>query len=179
VELREALNSIWHVPAVAHATRFGGVFMIVRERFYSLGLILIAGFLLLVSLVLNTWLAAMGKFFRSHLPTPEFVLQAGGFLISLVAITLIFAGIYKMLPDVPLVWNDAIVGASATAFLFTIGKQLIAFYLGKTTLSSTYGAAGSFALVLVWVYYSAQIFFLGAEFTKVYTRTRRSTASRQ
>jgi membrane protein len=174
VELRQALNSIWHVPAAAGATGLGGVLVIVRERFYSLGLILIGGFLLLVSLVLNTWLAAMGKFFRSHLPTPEFVLQAGGFLISLIVITLVFAGIYKMLPDVRLNWSDVVVGASATAFLFTIGKQLISLYLGKTGLSSTYGAAGSLAMVLVWVYYSAQLFFLGAEFTKVYTRVRRS-----
>jgi membrane protein len=174
VELRDALNTIWHVPRGANVTGLGGVYALVKERFYSFGLVLAAGFLLLVSLVLNTLIATMGKFFRSYLPTPEFVLQAGGFLVSFVVVTVLFAVIYKILPDVPLRWRDVMVGASATSFLFTIGKQLIALYLGKTSFASAYGAAGSLALVLVWVYYSAQLFFLGAEFTKVYIRVRRS-----
>lgn len=174
VELRDALNTIWHVPPAANVTGLAGVYALVKERFYSFGLVLAAGFLLLVSLVLNTLIAAIGKFFRALLPTSESVLQAAGFLVSFVVITLLFAVIYKILPDVPLRWRDVFVGASATSFLFTIGKQLIALYLGKTSFASAYGAAGSLALVLVWVYYSAQVFFLGAEFTKVYTRVRRS-----
>ncbi len=159
VELRDALNTIWHVPPAANVTGLSGVYAFVKQRFYSFGLVLATGFLLLVSLVLNTWIATTGKFFRSRLPTPESVLQAGGFLVSFVVITLLFAGIYKLLPDVPLRWRDVLVGASVTSFLFTVGKQLIAIYLGKTSFTSTYGAAGSLALVLVWVYYSAQLFF--------------------
>jgi membrane protein len=143
---------------------------LLRERFYSFALILGVGFLLLVSLVLSASLAAMGKFFGAVLPTSEGVLQALTSLVSFVVITAMFGAIYKLMPDVRLEWGDVIVGASVTALFFTIGKYLIGLYLGKTTFGSTYGAAGSLVVVLVWVYYSSQLFFLGAEFTKVYTK---------
>ena len=170
VELRDALNTIWHVPDRGN-TGLSSIFRLVKERFYSFAMILAVGFLLLVSLVLNAWIAAMGKFFASALPTSESLLHVATFLLSFLASTFLFAAIYKMLPDVRLQWSDVAVGASVTSMLFTIGKQLIGLYLGKTSFGSTYGAAGSLVIVLVWVYYSAQLFFLGAEFTKVYTKT--------
>ena len=111
-----------------------------------------------------------GKFFGGILPAPEWFLQAATSLISFVVITGLFAMIYKLVPDVRLKWSDVIVGASVTALLFTAGKHLIGLYLGKASFGSTYGAAGSLVVVLVWVYYSSQLFFLGAEFTKVYTK---------
>jgi membrane protein len=171
VELRDALNTIWHVPLDRGGTGLSSIFRLAKERFYSFAMILGIGFLLLVSLVLNAWIAAMGKFFTSALPTPESLLHMATFLISFLVITFLFAAIYKMLPGVSLKWSDVAVGASVTSLLFTIGKQLIGLYLGKTSFGSTYGAAGSLVIVLVWVYYSAQLFFLGAEFTKVYTKT--------
>jgi membrane protein len=133
-------------------------------------LILGVGFLLLVSLVLNACLAAVGKFFGGFLPAPEGLLQAATSLISFLVITGLFAAIYKLVPDVRLQWSDVTVGASVTALLFTAGKHLIGLYLGKASFGSTYGAAGSLVVVLVWVYYSSQLFFFGAEFTKVYTK---------
>jgi membrane protein len=171
VELRDALDTIWHVPPDPRNTGFASIFWLAKQRFYSIAMILGVGFLLLVSLVLNAWIAAMGSFFGSFLPTSEAVLHAATFLFSFFVITFLFAAIYKLLPDVHLRWSDVAIGASVTSLLFTIGKQLIGLYLGKASFGSTYGAAGSLVIVLVWVYYSAQLFFLGAEFTKVYTRT--------
>jgi len=124
------------------------------------------GFLLLVSLALNAAIAALGSLFGSLLPTSVSVLHVAVFLISFLVITFLFAAIYKFLPDVQLKWSDVIVGACFTSLLFTIGKQLIGIYLGKASFGSTYGAAGSLVIVLVWVYYSSQLFFFGAEFTK-------------
>ena len=170
-ELRDALNSIWHVRAASAATTLASTFQFLKERAYSFAMVLGIGFLLVVSLVLNAWVAAMGRFFDWLLPTPEFVLQAATFLVSFLVITVLFAAIYKLLPDVRLEWSDVAIGAAVTSLFFAIGKQLIALYLGKASFSSTYGAAGSLVMLLVWVYYSAQIFFMGAEFTKVYTRT--------
>ena len=169
VDLRDALNTIWHVPAAATGSTLHSFLRLVRERFYLFGLILGVGFLLLVSLALNAAIAALGSLFRSLLPTSEAVLQVAVFVISFLVITFLFAAIYKFLPDVQLKWSDVTVGACFTALLFTIGKQLIGLYLGKASFGSTYGAAGSLVIVLVWVYYSAQLFFFGAEFTKIYT----------
>jgi len=172
VELTDALNTIWKVPTPGGDTGLvAGIRRIAKERFYSFAMVLGIGFLLLVSLVLSAWLAAMGRFFRSFLPAPEPILEAATFLISFIVVTALFAAIYKLLPAVRLEWSDVIIGASVTSLMFTIGKQLVGLYLGKAGFGSTYGAAGSLAVLLVWVYYSAQLFFLGAEFTKVYTRT--------
>jgi membrane protein len=166
VELRDALNTIWHVPAATFSS-LRGFLRLARERFYLFGLILGVGFLLLVSLALNAAIAALG----SLLPAPESVLHLAVFVISFLVITFLFAAIYKFLPDVQLKWSDVIVGACFTSLLFTIGKELIGIYLGKASFGSTYGAAGSLVIVLVWVYYSSQLFFFGAEFTKIYTNT--------
>jgi membrane protein len=170
VELRDALNTIWRVPAPEAASGFQSILRFMKERFYSFGLILGVGFLLMVSLILNAVVAALGSYFGSILPTSETLLHIIVFLISFVVVTFLFAAIYKLLPDIHLKWSDVIVGACFTSLLFTIGKQLIGIYLGKASFGSTYGAAGSLVVVLMWVYYSAQLFFLGAEFTKVYTR---------
>lgn len=170
VELRGALNTIWHVQAGANSSGLSSVVCLVKERCYSLVMVLGVGFLLLVSLVLNACIAAVGKFFGGFLPVPEAILQAATSLVSFLVIAGLFAAIYKLMPDVRLKWSDVAVGASVTALLFTVGKQLIGLYLGKASFASTYGAAGSLVVVLVWVYYSAQLFFLGAEFTKIYAR---------
>jgi membrane protein len=169
VELRDALNTIWHVPAAPAFSSLHNFLRLVKERFYLFGLILGVGFLLLVSLALNAAITALGFLFGSLLPASEFVLRAAIFVTSFLVITFLFAAIYKFLPDVRLKWSDVIVGACLTSLLFSIGKQLIGIYLGKASFGSTYGAAGSLVIVLVWVYYSAQLFFFGAEFTKVYT----------
>ncbi|HXA68356.1 MAG TPA: YihY/virulence factor BrkB family protein [Bryobacteraceae bacterium] len=169
VELHEALNMIWHVPV--SAGKFSSrVADFVKERFFSLLLVLGAGFVLVVSLIWSVWIVALGRYVGSLVPLPAFVLHLATFFVSFITITLIFAAIYKFVPDEPLKWRDVIVGACFTALVFTIGKQLLALYLGKLGLGSAYGAAGSLVTVLVWVYYSAQLFFLGAEFTKIYAR---------
>lgn len=170
VELHDALNTIWHVPAkTGHFTTRIAAFA--KERFFSFMLVLGGGFILVVSLIWSAWIAAMGRYFGSVLSVPEFVLHLATFLVSFIAIALVFAAIYKIVPGVSLKWSDVIVGASFTALVFAIGKQLLAMYLGKVSLGSPYGAAGSLVTVLVWVYYSAQLFFLGAEFTKIYAKT--------
>ena len=171
VELRDALNIIWHVPAAAAFSSLRSFLRLIKERFYLFGLILGVGFLLLVSLALNAAIATLGSLFGLLLPVSESVLHLAVFLISFLVITFLFAAIYKCLPDVQLKWSDVIVGACFTSLLFTIGKQLIGIYLGKASFGSTYGAAGSLVIVLIWVYYSSQLFFFGAEFTKIYTET--------
>ena len=170
MELREDLNIIWRSPAPA-VTGVSGIIRFAKERFYSFALVLVAGFLLLVLLAISVAIAALGRLFGSGLPISEPVLHVLTFLFSFVAITFLFAALYKTLPDVKLLWRDVLVGASVTSLLFAIGKQLIGLYLGKASFTSTYGAAGSLVVLLVWVYYSAQVFFFGAEFTKAYTRT--------
>jgi len=163
-ELKDGLDQIWYAPP----ERTRGFWYFVRKRLLSVGLILSMGFLLLVSLVLNAVTAALA---RSWGPgdTTGVLLQGVNFLFSFALVTLLFATIYKILPAVRIAWRDVVVGSLITALLFVIGKSLIGFYIGNSALTSTYGAAGSVILVLVWVYYSAQIFLLGAEFTKVYT----------
>lgn len=178
VELRDSLNTIWHVPASPGNRGFHGLMQLVKDRFYSFGLILGGGLLLLLSLTLNAGIAAIGKLLGPILPSSAFMLQAGTFVMSFLAVAFLFAAIYKILPDVPLDWSDVIVGSCVTAFLFEIGKQLIGLYLGRSTFGSAYGAAGSIMVLLVWLYYSAELFFLGAEFTKVYTKTRISSGRR-
>jgi membrane protein len=118
----------------------------------------------------NVWLAAAGAFFRGLLPMPESVLQALTSVVSFVVIAALFALIYRFMPDVDLEWRDVAAGAILTSLLFSLGKLVIGLYLGKTSLGSTFGAAGSLVVLLVWVYYSAQVFLLGAEFTHVFAR---------
>jgi membrane protein len=164
-ELRDALNTIWGVTSRPGQTWF----TMLRERFLSFALVVGIGFLLMVSLVISAWLAAFGEFFSDRLPAPAAALEAINFVISFCVITFLFAMIFKLLPDVYVAWRDVWLGAALTSLLFTVGKVFIGLYLGRSTFSSAYGAAGSLVIVLLWVYYSSQILFFGAEFTKVWT----------
>ena len=141
---------------------------IVKERFLTFAMVLGIGFLLLISLVVDAVLAGVGQQLQAMLPMPEYALRGLTQVAFFVVTALLFALIYKVLPDVAIAWSDVAIGAIVTSAMFTTGKLLIALYLGKSSVTSTYGAAGSLVVILVWVYYSAQIFFLGAEFTKVY-----------
>jgi membrane protein len=162
-ELKDGLDQIWQVPN----ERMSGFWYFVRKRLLSIGMILSLGFLLLVSLVFSAVLTALAKRWGNFDGTGV-ILQGLNFLVSFVLVTVLFAMIYKILPSVRIAWRDVIIGAVVTALLFSIGKFMIGLYLGNSAIGSSYGAAGSIVLVLVWVYYSAQIFLLGAEFTKVY-----------
>lgn len=170
VELHDALNLIWNVKPPQKSSWRDDIFRFLKERFFSSLIIIGAGSLLLVSLLLSASITAVGTFFRWLLPTSAWVLHSGEFAASFVVVTLLFAAIYKLIPDVRLEWRDVAIGASVTSLLFTIGKQLIALYLVRVGFESTYGAAWAVVLLFVWIYYSAELFFLGAEFTKVYTR---------
>ena len=165
-ELQDALNTIWGVTA----RPWRGVIGAIKDRFWSFAMVVGIGFLLLVSLAASAWLAAVGKFFAQVSPLPVAVMETANALLSFVTITLMFTVIYKLLPDVRITWRDVWVGAAVTALLFTIGKSLIGLYLGRSTVASVYGAAGSLIVILLWIYYSAQVVFFGAEFTKVYSR---------
>ena len=150
---------------------------LVRARAASLGLVGALGFLLLVSLVVSALLTALSDYIEAYLPFGHLIFQTLTFLISFGFVTLLFAAIYKILPDRRIEWHDVMIGAVVTALLFTIGKSLIGLYIGSSTIASSYGAAGSLIIVLLWIYYSAQIFLLGAEFTKVYAAHRGSHQS--
>jgi len=167
-ELRSSLNLIWKAPQRDDSGLLRGVLTMVHHRFISFAMVLGIGFLLLVSLVINAVLAALGSQLQKTLPLPEAVLQGITLVLWFAVTTVLFALIYKILPDVKIAWSDVAMGSIVTSAMFTIGKLLIALYLGKSTVASTYGAAGSLVIILLWIYYSAQIFFLGAEFTKVY-----------
>ena len=143
---------------------------LLRARIVSFAIVLGTGLLLSISLLINTVISVLGSFFSSQLPISAPVLRVAEFVVAFSVTTMLFAAIYKFMPAVRLRWSDVFIGACVTSLLFTLGKQLIGIYLGSKSFASTYGAAGSLVALLVWVYYSAQLFFLGAEFTKVYTR---------
>ena len=166
-QLQEALNTIWEVEAKPES----GVWSLLRTRFVSFAMVLGVGFLLLVSLLISAALSAMVQVMRGALPGGEVLWHGIEFVVSLGLITLLFALIYKVLPDVEIAWRDVGIGAAMTAVLFTVGKLLLGLYLGRKGITSPYGAAGSLVLVLLWVYYSGLIFFFGAAFTKVYAAT--------
>lgn len=163
-QLQDALNTVWGVEPKEGR----GVWGFIKDRFLSFVAVLGTGFLLLVSLILSSALAAFGKWFSGLLPLPEALLHLFNFVLSFVVVTGLFALIFKVLPDAKVAWRDVWVGALLTAALFTIGKYALGLYLGKSNVASAYGAAGSLVLILVWVYYSAQILLYGAEFTQVY-----------
>jgi membrane protein len=165
LELQTALNTIWRVKP-----KPGGSFlrMLLMQRLVSFGLVVAIGFLLLTSLLVSTALAAVHTYMGTAFPGAFVLWEALNVVVSLGVITLLFALVYKVLPDVKLAWGDVWIAGLVTAGLFTIGKLLIGLYLGTTSIASTYGAAGSVIVILVWVYYSAQVVLLGAEFTKEY-----------
>ncbi len=164
-EIQSALNAIWEADPKGST-----VYRLLRARAASLGLVVALGFLLLVSLVISAGLSVLSAYVNAYLPFGHFILQAVNFLISFALISVLFAAIYKVLPDKDLEWRDVLAGAVVTAFLFSIGKFLIGLYIGSSAVASSYGAAGALIVALLWIYYSAQIFLLGAEFTKVYAR---------
>lgn len=167
-QLQGSLNQIWEAPPRPE-TR-GAVRDALQRRAIALGLILAVGFLLLVSLVLSAALAALHQLVAEHVPLAGQLVPPLNFLFSFLMITVLFAMIYKILPDVRLEWRDVWIGAVVTAILFSIGKSLLSMYLGRAGVTSVYGAAGSLVLILLWIYYSAQLLFIGAEFTEVYAR---------
>ncbi|MEO1671408.1 MAG: YihY/virulence factor BrkB family protein [Cyanobacteria bacterium J06631_2] len=167
-QLQEALNTVWDVKAKPN----GGIGEFIRKRLLSFGMVLVIGFLLLVSLVLSAMLSGIGKLQIELLPGFTSLWQVLNFALSFGFISLLFALIYYYLPDVKIRWRDVWIGAIITALLFTVGKFAIGLYLGRGSLGSTYGAAGSLIVFLAWVFYSAQILLFGAEFTQVYARKR-------
>lgn len=167
-ELQEAMNVIWEVQPKPGR----GVLGLVRDRFFSFTMVLGVAFLLLVSLVFGAALAAMGRFFAAALPGGETLWQAVNAGVSFAVVTGLFATIFKVVPDVKVAWRDVLGGAALTALLFTAGKLLIGLYLGKSGVASPFGAAGSIVVIVIWVYYSAQILFFGAELTRAYARHR-------
>jgi membrane protein len=167
-ELQSSLNTIWEVKPKPGR----GIMGEIKARFVSFTMVLGVAFLLLVSLVLSAVLSNIGSTFSHVLPGGEALWQAINFVFSLAVITLLFALIFKYIPDAKVEWKDVWLGALVTAVLFTIGKFLLALYLGKAAVGSAYGAAGSLIALVVWVYYAAQILFMGAEFTQTQARRR-------
>jgi membrane protein len=165
-ELKDTLNTIWGV-VVKPGRPF---FTLLRDRFFSFSIVLAIGFLLLVSLVISVLLAALGIYMSGRFQLPPAVWQAWDFSISFVVVSCLFAMIFKLLPNVRIGWRDVWLGAVGTAFLFTLGKFVIGYYLATSSIASSFGAAGSVVIVLIWIYYSACILFFGAEITKGYAR---------
>ena len=175
-ELQTALDRIWHVP---EKEKPSGLWAVLRARVLSFGLILGLAFLLMVSLLVSAALAAFDGWFGGLLPGWEVVLQGLNLLISLGIMTLLFAMIFKLMPTAPIAWRDVWIGAAVTGVLFELGKLLIGLYLGKSGVTEAFAAAGSLVVLVAWVYYAAQIFLLGAEFTKVYADEHGSLAGQK
>jgi membrane protein len=174
-QLQSSLNQIWDVKtAVKTVTRRGLLWSLIRTRLLSLTLVLAVGFLLLVSLVVSAALAAFQAYLSRAFPGGGTLWQILNFLVSLLVISVLIAMVYRVLPDVRLDWPDVWVGAVTTSLLFGVGKFLIGLYLGRASIGSSYGAAGSLVVFLVWVYYSSLIMFFGAEITFVYAQDRRT-----
>jgi membrane protein len=165
-ELQGSLNAIWNVQPKLDR----GIWAKVRDRFLSFGMVLVVGFLLLVSLVVTTVLAAFGTYLAGLAPGVPTLMQVANFVISFLVITALFALVFKYLPDAEVAWRDVWFGAVATAALFTVGKYLIGLYLGRAGVTTPFGAAGSLVAFVVWVYYSGLIVFFGAELTQVTAR---------
>jgi membrane protein len=163
-ELKDSLDEMWHVPKKKHS----GIVGVIRARLLSFGIVLVLAFLLLISLVISAALAVVERYWGGSWADAAIILRPFSLLLSFCVIASLFAVIYKMLPQIKLSWHDVWIGASGTAALFMFGKYLIGVYLGNSGIASSYGAAGSLVALLLWVYYSAQIFFLGAEFTRQY-----------
>lgn len=167
-QLQSSLNAIWEVKPKANRGWLGQV----KDRFFSFTMVLGVAFLLLVSLVLSSLLSSFGRFLGDTLPGGAILWQVVNVTLSFAVVTLLFALIFKVIPDAKVRWRDVWLGAGVTALLFTIGKQLLGVYLGRAAVGSSYGAAGSLIALVVWVYYATQILFMGAEFTQVHARHR-------
>lgn len=167
-ELQNSLNTIWEVKPKPAKGFLDGVKRFIIKRLMSFTMVLGIGFLLLASLVVSAALSALGEYIGTRWPLADFWLQLMNFVISFLVITLLFGMIFKFLPEIKIAWKDVWLGAAVTSILFTLGKFLIGLYLGRSEVGNTFGAAGSLAIMLIWIYYSAQILFFGAEFTQVY-----------
>src|SRR5579871_4648579 len=167
-ELKDALDTIWRVPDDKTSSTVRNILNTVKERVLSFAVVLGAGSFLLISLIVNVGISAAGQYLKSVAP-PRVLIEIADWVISFVVITILFAFIFKALPKVSLEWGDVVIGAVLTSFLFTAGKFFLGVYLAKAAFADTYGAAGSLVMFLVWVYYSAQVLFFGAEFTRAYT----------
>jgi membrane protein len=164
IELQDSLNTIWGVEVKPGH----GVIGFIRMRLLSFAMVVGIGFLLLVSLIVSAALAAATKYISGFFPSMGILSEIGSDVVSFAVIMVLFAMLFKVLPDVKIAWRDVRIGAAVTSLLFTAGKFLLGWYLGRSTTITAYGAAGSVVLILLWVYYSAQILFFGAEITKVY-----------
>jgi membrane protein len=175
-ELQTDLDRIWRVDPPQRS----GLWNFLHERLLSFGMVLTIGFLLIVSLVVSAVLAALSKYWEGLLANGMgLLMHAVDFLVSFGLLTLLFAMIYKILPRARIAWRDVWIGAAITSLLFGVGKLLIGLYIGTTGVASSYGAAGTVVVILLWVYYSAQIFLLGAEFTKIYAHRHGSRTARR
>jgi membrane protein len=163
-QIQDALNTIWEVQPKPGRS----IVQTLRKRFLSFAMVGGVGFLLLVSLIVNAVLAAMVNYFSGLVPGFDLLWQVANFMISFAVITVLFALIYKVMPDAKIAWNDVWIGSAITSLLFVIGKSVLGIYLGNGSFGSAYGAAGSLIVVLAWINYAAQIIFFGAEFTQVY-----------
>jgi len=169
-QLKDALNTIWDVKP----REGGGILTLVKDRFLSFAMVLGVGFLLLVSLVIDTAITAIGTYAGSHLPGGEVLWHVAELIFSFCVITVLMAMIFRLLPDLKIEWRDVWLGAAITSLLFVLGKFALGIYFAKSAVGSSFGAAGSLVIVLLWVYYSAQILLFGAEFTQVYARAHGS-----
>ena len=174
-QLQSSLNRIWKVEESSHGSA-GMLWLFVKERLLSLAMVLAVGFLLLVSLVISAAVVAIGEALGG-VSNAGIVLEALNLLVSLIVVTALFATIFKVLPDAPVAWRDVWVGAVTTSVLFTVGKSLIGLYLGRTSIGSPYGAAGSLVVMTVWVFYASMIVFLGAELTYLRSKQKGGATS--
>jgi membrane protein len=165
VMLKDALNTMWGVKPYNN-----GLLQVVKDRLLSFSAVLLVGFVIFLSMLASSILAALANFLETFYAIPLIFFRIGDFFLFLILLTFLFAILYKVLPDATIAWKDVWVGSAVTALLFMVGKFLLGLYIGRSSVSSVYGAAGSFVVVLLWVYYSAQIIFVGAEFTQVYAR---------
>lgn len=173
-ELQSSLNFIWRAQPKRR-----GILRMLRNRLIAFAFILSLGFLLLVSLILSAVMSGLGKYFTYWLPVPAAAIQILNLSSSFLVVTLLFAMIFKILPEVRIAWRDVWTGAAVTSALFIVGNFLLGLYLGRRSIASAYGAAGSLVLFLLWTYYCAQILYFGAEFTHVYASTHGSRADLQ
>ncbi len=162
-ELQDSLNQIWGVSSKRHP-----VFTLVKERVFSFAMVFVMGFLMLVSFMFSAAVSAAGSYLHGRHPALDSSWEWGNAVVSLLMIALLFALIFRMVPDTRIAWRDVWLGASIAAVLFVLGKFVLGFYFGRSAFASSYGAAGSLIIILVWVFYSAQILFFGAAFTRVY-----------
>ena len=175
-EIQSALNLIWKAKEYKSKQRASTITRLAKARAASLGLVMTCGFLITVSLAVSAGLEGLAGYLRSAFPGFEIVLAVIDFIISTALIAFMFAAVYKVLPDRPVAWRDVVVGAAVTALLFEGGKYLIGLYIGKSNVAATYGAAGAVIVLLLWIYYTAQIFLIGAEFTHAYSERYGSKA---